>query len=215
MKIEVGGKVPAHFKEHWPGQYDVFSHYEYACGIPHALFAVTTLKENGKPNINFHAWSCFQGDGAGFFAILAGIYTHTHTYKNIMRTGEFCVNFLSKQYFDALMKTISENNDDTHEFAAAGLTAEQAETISPPRIAESFLSLECALHSITDISGAGKTALIIGKVKHIAAADEYARGKDKKYGADGFMFNIHGPINLSTGQDNTSYIATLNIERKI
>jgi hypothetical protein len=29
------------------------------------------------------------------------------------------------------------------------------------------------------------------------------------------MFNIHGPINLSTGQDNDSYIATLNIERKI
>lgn len=58
MKIEIGDKLPAHFKECWPGQYEVFSHFEYACSIiPHALFAITTLKENGKPNINFHAWS--------------------------------------------------------------------------------------------------------------------------------------------------------------
>jgi flavin reductase (DIM6/NTAB) family NADH-FMN oxidoreductase RutF len=179
MKIEIGDKLPAHFKEHWPGQYEVFSHFEYACGVPHALFAVTTLKENGKPNINFHAWSCFQGDGGGFFAVLAGIYTHTHTYKNIQRTGEFCVNFISKQYFDALMKTIPENGDETDEFAAAGLTEEQAKTVSAPRIAESFLTLECALHSIADISGAGKTALITGKVKLIAAQEEYARAKTK------------------------------------
>ena len=63
MKIEIGTERPANFNEYWPGQYEIFSHFEYVTGIPHVLFAVTTFKENGLPNVNFHSWSSFQGDG--------------------------------------------------------------------------------------------------------------------------------------------------------
>jgi flavin reductase (DIM6/NTAB) family NADH-FMN oxidoreductase RutF len=213
VKTEIGSSLPKHFVEYWPGQYEVFSHFEYACGIPHVLFAVTTLKENGKPNINFHAWSCFQGDEGGFFVVMAGIYQHTHTYANIMREGEFCVNFLSVQYYDALVKTIQHNGMETDEFEAGGFTPEPSRTISAPRISESFLTLECTRHSIADISGAGRTALIIGKVQQIAAETDYAKGIDKKYSPDGFMFNIHSPKNLTTGGDDVSAVATLHLEK--
>ena len=49
MKVEIGSRRPEAFKEYWPGQYELFSHFEYACGIPHVLFVITTVKENGKP----------------------------------------------------------------------------------------------------------------------------------------------------------------------
>ncbi|NLD59445.1 MAG: flavin reductase family protein [Clostridiales bacterium] len=213
MKIEIGKERPSNFPEHWPGQYEVFSHLEYAAGIPHVLFAVTTRKENGKPNVGFHAWSCFQGDAGGFFAILAGICRHTHTYANIRRTGEFCVNFLSEAYYDRLRDTIERNGDDEDEFAAGGFTVEPPTAISAPRIAESFLCLECRLKSISDISGAGISALVVGEVLNIAADEDCALGLDKKYAGEGFMFNIHSPKNLFTGEGERTGVATLEVRR--
>ena len=66
MKIEIGESGPDNLKEYWPGQYSVFHRLEYACGIPSVLFAITTRKENGRPNVNFHGWSSFTGDVGGF-----------------------------------------------------------------------------------------------------------------------------------------------------
>ncbi|HQC89168.1 MAG TPA: hypothetical protein PLO54_01685 [Bacilli bacterium] len=45
-------------------------HFEFVCGIPSALFAIGTYKKNGKPNVCFHAWSAFQGEGDGYYVIL-------------------------------------------------------------------------------------------------------------------------------------------------
>jgi flavin reductase (DIM6/NTAB) family NADH-FMN oxidoreductase RutF len=100
------------------------------------------VKENGKPNVCFHAWSCFQGDKEGYFALIAGINKYQHTYANIERTGSFCVNFLSQQYYDRLIETIKNGKDDD-EFELGNFTIEPSATISSPRIKESFLTLEC------------------------------------------------------------------------
>ncbi len=213
MKIEIGEVKPAYLKEYWPGQYRFFSHFEYAAGIPQLLFAVSTLKENGKGNINFHAWGCFQGDEGGYFAILPGICQHTHTFANLKRHGEFCVNFLSLDYYDRLSQTIIHNDDSDDEFAAAGLTPEPAARLAVPRIKESFLSLECRLHSITDLSGRGITAMIIGSVVNMAVAEDFAHEIDGKYTDAGFMFNIHSPKDLTTGEGNRTGVATLQIKK--
>ena len=41
-KIETEAARPETFPEQWPGQCEVFSHLEYACGMPSILYAVTT-----------------------------------------------------------------------------------------------------------------------------------------------------------------------------
>ena len=61
MKIEIGENLPAYFKPAYPEEFELFSHFEWAAGIPTALFAITTWKENGLPNVCFHAWSAFTG----------------------------------------------------------------------------------------------------------------------------------------------------------
>ena len=215
MKVEIGSRRPEAFKEYWPGQYELFSHFEYACGIPHVLFVITTVKENGKPNACFHSWSAFAGDEGGFFAVMPGLGQNTHTYQNIMRTGEFCVNFLGPQFCDACMKTIRDNSDEADELAVGGFTAEESVNISAPRIAESFLSLECTLESMIDLSGKGITSLVVGRVVSIAADEDYARGLDVKYGPSGFMFSIHAPKNLTTGEGDTTAVASLNVLRRV
>jgi hypothetical protein len=59
----------------------------------------------------------------------------------------------------------------------------------------------------------GIAVLVIGEVINIAIDEEYSKGIDKKYSETGFMFNIHAPKNLSTGEDNISAVATCNIVR--
>jgi len=211
MKIEMGQTKPENFKEHWPAQYEVFHHFEYACGIPSILFAITTRKENGKPNVCFSGWSSFSGDGNGFYTIIPGMLHHTHTYHNILRNGEFVINFIGKDYFDSCIKTINDNSDDADEISAGGFTEEQASSIDCPRLKEAFLSLECKLEK--NIPMSDLSSIFIGKVVHIAADENYADGIDGKYEDTGFMLNIHSPKDLKTGEGKSSAVAVCKIVR--
>lgn len=211
MKIEIGEKRPENFAEYWPGQYDIFHHFEYACGIPSILFAITTRKENGKANVNFHAWSSFSGDGKGFYAVMPGVLHHTHTYQNILRTKEFVINFISKNYFDNCIETINQNGDDVDEIIAGGFCEEKAAVVDCPRLKEAFLSVECRLEKDVPISE--EFSVFVSRVVHIAAEEEYTKGLDGKYEADGFMLNIHAPKNLITGEGKPSAVAVCKIVR--
>lgn len=213
MKIEIGETKPAHYTEYWPGQYKCFSHFEYVSGVPHALFLITTLKANGKPNACFHSWSTFSGDRGGFFAVMPGLMQHTHTYQNIRREKEFCVNFLSFDYYASCGVTIRENGEDTDELAAAGLTAEPARLVKAPRIREAFLSFECTLESVTDLSGQGIAAMIIGRVRLAAMVDGH-HALDAICGQPGFMFNIHSPKDPRSGEGEMSAVANLHIVKQ-
>lgn len=48
MKIRIGKERPVHFREEYPGQFEIVSHMECAAGVPQVLFAITTWKENGQ-----------------------------------------------------------------------------------------------------------------------------------------------------------------------
>ncbi|VBB08192.1 Hypothetical protein LUCI_3460 [Lucifera butyrica] len=214
MKLEVTEQKPVYFQEEWPGQYEVFHWFEFVCGIPHPLFMISTYKENGQPNACLHSWSSFSGDGGGFYAIMPGLLRRTHTYQNILRTKEFCVNFLSHDYFEQCQRTIVSNDFETDEFAAGGFTPEPAKTVRVPRIKESFLTLECSLVMEKDLSQQGTSALVIGKVQAIALDEKLGENAYARYGQDGFLFNIHQPQNPSNGQGKLSGIGVIEVIKK-
>ena len=166
MKIELGQEFPGYFQPLYPEEFELFSHFETAAGIPTALFAVTTWKANGKPNVCFHAWGSFHGDKTAFFAVMGNLYQHTHTYANIQREQCFCINFLPLCCYDALADTIRCNGYAEDEFAAGGFSLSCAKTIHAPAIDEAFLNIECTLKDVQDLSGAGITAMIVGQVQH-------------------------------------------------
>jgi len=213
MKLQVGTERPGHFQPGYPEQWDIVSHLECAAGIPQALFAITTRKENGQPNVCFHSWSCFHGDKTAFFAVLGGLFQHTHTYANILREGVFCLNFLPLSAYEGLCKTILNNQEDLDEIQAGGFTLEPAATMDVPCIRESFLQLECTLEEAKDLSGAGITAMVTGRVQQVRVEEAYAKALDRRYGPAGFMLLASAPQNLQTGQASPSRILTLNIAR--
>ena len=182
-------------------------------GIPTVLFAVTTWKENGQPNVCFHAWSCFHGDKTAFFAVMGNLYQHTHTYANIQREKCFCINFLPISCYDRLVETIHHNNFEEDEFRAGDFTLTEAKEIHAPKIDEAFLSLECTLRSVEDLSGAGITAMVTGQVVHATVDEAYAKGYENRYGEDGYMLLVPAPQNLITGEPAQSGISTVEIKR--
>ncbi len=213
MKIEIGKEFPAYFQPSYPEEFELFSHFEVTAGIPTVLFAITTWKENGKPNVCFHAWSCFHGDKTAFFAVMGNLYQHTHTYANIKRDKCFCINFLPLDCYDRLADTINQNGYEDDEFAVGGFTLSNAKTINAPVIDEAFIHMECTLKEIQDLSGAGITAMITGQVQHISVEKEYAQGYEKRYGEDGFMMLIPAPQDLVTGAPNQSAIANVIMKK--
>lgn len=51
MKIEIGKDFPQCFIPSYPEEFKLFSHFETTARIPTVLLAITTWKENGKPNV--------------------------------------------------------------------------------------------------------------------------------------------------------------------
>jgi flavin reductase (DIM6/NTAB) family NADH-FMN oxidoreductase RutF len=213
MKTEIGSIKPDNFMDRWPGEFDVFSHFEIALGIPHALFLITTVKENGKPNACFQSWSSFYGDRGGYY-VLTPLVQQTHTYRNILRTKEFCINFMSARYFDACYQTVWNNDYEIDEIAIGGFTSEPASRIAVPRIREAFLSLECHLKTDIDLSQKGIQSLIIGQVLLAAIENDYLNESEKKYGQDGFMFYGYDLQDFASGDQGERKVASLNILRK-
>ena len=102
---------------------------------------------------------------------------------------------------------------DDNEFAAGGFTVSDAKTVHAPAVSEAFLTMECSLKEIQDLSGAGITAMVIGQVQHISVEEAYAQGYELRYGKNGFMMLIPAPQDLVTGEPNQSAIATVHIEK--
>ena len=211
MKLEIGKEFPQHFKPLYPEEFEICSHFEVTAAIPTVLFAVTTWKENGKPNVCFHAWSCFHGDKTAFFAVMGNLFQHTHTYANILREKCFCINFLPIDCYGRLVETIHQNEYGADEFAAGGFTVSDAKTIHAPVIGEAFVNMECTLKDVQDLSGAGIAAMVVGEVQHVSVEEEYVKGYEKRYGKDGFMMLIPAMQNLLTGESGQSAIATVDI----
>ena len=123
-----------------------------------------------------------------------------------MRDGCFCINFLSLKHYEAMMRAIRENGNDTDEFAAAGLTREPCEEINAPAIRESFLTMECRLVEARDLSGAGVAAMVTGEVVRVCVEEIFARGEKDRFGAEGFMLLAPGPQNMISGAPSPTAI---------
>ncbi len=216
MNFEHDNQRPEFITEDWEGQYSVFSWLAYVTAIPHVIFMVTTLKENGLPNACLEGWSCFAGEGDDYYVIMTTLMRHTHTYQNIKRTGEFCINFLSPQYVDQCKESIHSNGDDIDEFAASGFTPEPSRTVAAPRIKESFLKLECQYEWERALGPENSCPIICGKVRHISANADFARSKvAERYGKDSFMVHLMAMKDPFTGERISGGIGHVELTREM
>lgn len=86
--------------------------------------------------------------------------------SNIRETGVFCVNIVEFSARDAMNKSSAVLGKEVDEFAHAGLTPAQCETIDCARVAGAPAALECTLTEIVTLQGESNF-LVLGEVTGI------------------------------------------------
>ena len=202
MKYELN-EQPLCFEETWPGQLKTFSWIEYVAAIPQAMSVITTWKEGRIPNACLQAWTTYTGDSGGYHVIFS-ILNRYHTYKNILRTSDFVVNFPKIDVLPKCFKTIENNFEETDEITSVGLTIETSKVVDAPRIKECFLNLECRFEWHRPLHDGSLWSVFAGEVVHVAIESSYAQsGTYQRYGSNGFTFNVLPSKDLGTGEQYT------------
>lgn len=185
--------------EDWPGKYETFSWLEFGITVPNPIFIVTTLKEGDIPNANIQSWGLLLGEGKHNHFLLA-MLKHHHTYANIKRTGEWCINYISKEYIVQANATIKNNGPETDELAASGLTAMPSRNIKTPSISESKVALECVLKWEKSLAEDSKWSLLCGEIVQAVIDDTVLAVKpEERIASMGLMYNIRGTVNPLNG----------------
>jgi len=110
------------------------------------VIVITTVDEKGTNNVAAIA-SYFR---IGSTIILA-INRDSHTYKNIVKTGEFVANLPGLKDLESIMKVSRPYSGESDEISASGLKSEASLMVKPPTIREYPASVECRLKWTKDV----------------------------------------------------------------
>jgi len=178
------------------------SWYDLVTAMPLLVFVVTGWKSNGKENACLQSWSTFVGSGTdNFICIMGKVNKGGHMYQSLKETGVCVLNFPSTDIYDRCVKTITNNQFETDEITASGLTAEKAAKVNAPRIKECFLNIEFEYLWEHDLFDGSQEAAVALKAVHICMDNEhYDQSKLGRYGKNGYLYYIDQPTNPETGE---------------
>jgi flavin reductase (DIM6/NTAB) family NADH-FMN oxidoreductase RutF len=101
-----------------------FSHYNNVCTTkPIVLFSVDEREDGGVKN----------------------------TVSNVRATEEFVVNVVTDSLVTEMERTSDEVASDVDEFEYAGLEKADSLFVTPPRVADSVVQMECSLYDLVEI----------------------------------------------------------------
>jgi len=131
--------------------------------VPRPIAFISTLDRDGRRNaapFSFFAGLTSQPPLLGV-SIQLREGRPKDTLHNIRETGEFVVNVVDEPLAAPMVQCSGEWAEDVDEIALAGLTTLASERVTPPRIAESPVSLECRLHREVEL---GNTVFVVGEI---------------------------------------------------
>ncbi len=204
-------KIAGYDSEQYLAACGNLSWYDFVTAIPSLVFLVTGWKSNGKENACLHSWSSFVGSGAdNFICILGKVNKGGHMYQSLKETRVCVLNFLSNDISDRCMQTIQNNQFETDEITASGLTAEKASKVNAPRIKECFLNIECEYlweHELFE--GSNEVAIALKAVNICMDSQRYDQNEQGRYGKNGYLYYIEQPTNPDTGEITPISFGTL------
>lgn len=139
--------------------------------VPRPIAWVTSQNEQGV--INLAPFSFFNAVGNKPLFVIISIGKNEDgsdkdTARNITRSGEFAINLVTEELFNAMNISAANFPTDESELSAAGLHPAPSQRISVPHVAEAQASLECKLYSKQPL---GNYTLFIGEVVMFHVAD--------------------------------------------
>lgn len=138
--------------------------------VPRPIAWVTSRSAEGVDNLAPHSFFtvagidppviCFTSVGA------------KDSLRNILATREFVVSMCTQELMEHVNLTGTDFPADISEYDVAGLTREPSVCVTPPRVAESPVAMECRL---VDTKEFGTCTMIFGEVVHLAVDREVLR----------------------------------------
>lgn len=139
--------------------------------VPRPIAWVTSQSPGGV--INLAPFSFFNAVGSDPLYVIISIGHNDlggpkDTAKNILDSGEFVVNLVTEDLFEAMNISAADFPAEQSELAAAHLHAAPSVRVKAPRVAEAQASLECKLFKAQAL---GSNTLFIGEVVMFHVAD--------------------------------------------
>jgi len=146
--------------------------------IPKVVTIITTVNKQGIVNAAPYSLFVPYDIMHNRPQVLVGMRKFSHTYKNIVATREFVVNFPSAEFLDDVMETSRFYREGMCELDHTKFTSIASQKVSPPSLKECKQHIECTLHNNFEI---GPTqAKVIGDIAAIVVDEELlsvGRGK--------------------------------------
>ena len=92
--------------------------------------------------------------------------------RNVEATGEFTVSLTPEALFEQINATGTDFPPGTSEAEACGVRLEPSDVVGVPRVAESPVAVECALHSTLRL---GDSTVVFGRVRAITVWETAVR----------------------------------------
>ena len=144
--------------------------------VPRPIALVSSISKNGIRNLapfSFFNGVCSNPPTILFSTVTRRDGVEKDTLSNVEATKEFVVNMVTEQLVEQMNRSSGDYPPDVDEFAESHLTPVPCELVSPARVLESPINMECKLTQIVRIgSGAGGGAVVIGEILLFHIADE-------------------------------------------
>jgi flavin reductase (DIM6/NTAB) family NADH-FMN oxidoreductase RutF len=139
--------------------------------VPRPIAWVTSQSQSGV--VNLAPYSFFNAVGSNPLYVIVSVGKRDNgelkdTAKNIQASGEFVVNMVTEDMFDAMNISAADFPPDQSELDATKLGTTESVHVTVPRIAQAQVSLECKLFSTQKL---GDNTLIIGEIVMFHVAD--------------------------------------------
>jgi flavin reductase (DIM6/NTAB) family NADH-FMN oxidoreductase RutF len=144
--------------------------------VPRPIAWVTSLSAEGTVNLaphSFYTVACANPPIVQFTSVGS-----KDTLRNVRDTGEFVVNLAHGPLIEAVNDSAASFAPDQSEPAQLGITMEPSALVRPPRVKDSPVSIECTLHSTTEL---GDSTVVLGSVVAFTVADEVLRDGHPEY----------------------------------
>lgn len=138
--------------------------------IPKVVTIITTINPQGVVNAAPYSLFVPYDIMHNHPQVLVGMRKFSHTYKNIVTTREFVVNFPSAEFLDDVMETSRFYREGMCELDHTKFTSIASQKVSPPSLKECKQHIECTLYKNYEI---GPTqAKVIGDIAAIVVDEE-------------------------------------------
>lgn len=134
--------------------------------VPRPIAWVTTLSSDGVVNLaphSFYTVACRRPPIVMFSSV-----GKKDTLRNVNDTGEFVVNLTPARLIEQVNNSSARFEADQSEPTHLDIAMEPSVSVKPPRVRDSPVSIECTLHSTSEL---GDSTVIFGDVVRITVEE--------------------------------------------